>query len=87
MDDNIVNLIQGGKQEGNVLPDNSYVIEDINGTEYLARGFAIFTPHHIAIMKNGANGAVPVFLMPLDRLGVMEIASDEDDDQEELPGL
>lgn len=65
-------------ETGDGFPENNYVVEDIDDVEYFGTGFLIFTPHHCAIMKDFGKGAVPVLVVPLHRVKVAEIASDED---------
>lgn len=87
MDDNVLQFgvprtktEQAEKESGDKFPDNNYVIEDIDGKEYFARGFMVFTPHHCAIMADFGMGAVPLLVVPLVRVKVAEMA-EEDSEQ------
>lgn len=85
-DDNIVNFnqVQGGKAaDADGIPENDYVIVDVEGNEFYATGFMIFTPHHLAIMADTGKGAIPVLVMPLARVKFAEIY--DEDSQAELP--
>lgn len=83
-DDNIFNIVQGGKTgetPEQSLPEADYEITLLSGNRYYARGFLIFTTHHVAVMRDVAGlGAVPVLIVPLANL---EAAEAMDDDEEE----
>jgi hypothetical protein len=68
------------EETGDKFPENNYVIEDIDGKEFFARGFMVFTPHHCAIMADFGMGAVPLLVVPLVRVKVAEMATDEEDE-------
>jgi hypothetical protein len=89
MNDNVMpfGAIQGGKQDTEQkLPQNNYVLEDVNGDAYPATGFLIFTTQHVAVMKDTKDGAIPVLVMPLTLLKVAELVEEYvGDDEEELP--
>jgi hypothetical protein len=90
MDDNENNVfrlgsIDGGKAvDKEQIPENDYVIVDIDDQEFYASGFMIFTPHHVAIMQDQGDdkGAIPVLVLPLLRVKSAELA---EDDSMELP--
>lgn len=79
--------IQGGKEktaDEDGIPENDYTIVDIENQAFDVSGFMIFTPHHLAIMQNldGDKGAVPAFLIPLERVkiaGLTELIEGEDE--------
>lgn len=82
--DNVFSLVPGGAAKEDGLPSNRYVLEDIDGHEYGAEGFLIFTAQHIAVMRDIGKGAIPVLVMPLTQLKVAEIYED-DEAEAELP--
>jgi hypothetical protein len=65
--------VKGGKGEENSLPINDYVIVDIDNNEFYGTGFLIFTPYHLAIMRDRGGGAVPVICVPINRVKVAEL--------------
>lgn len=67
------------------IPQNVYVIVDINGDEHFAEGFLLFTSQHIAIMRDTGSGALPILVMPLDKVFSAELL--EDDSDEIIDGL
>jgi hypothetical protein len=83
MDDdknNIFSLVNGGKSldtDDQELPNYSYVIVDREGEEFYASGFMIFTSQHVAIMRDTGKGAIPVIVMPLERLHIAELVEDQ----------
>ncbi len=80
--------INGGKEEEkSSFPHSDYVIVDLDDHEFDINGFLIFTPHHLAIMRNTEDGgATPVLVMPLSRVKIAALASVIDGDgEEELP--
>lgn len=84
-DNNILQFgaIKGGKtaeEEG--IPENNYVVTDLDGEEFYASGFLIFTPHHCAIMQDFGKGAVPVLVLPLLRVAAAEMVPDEEGEPE-----
>ena len=68
-----------GAEDG--FPENNYVVEDIDGAEYFGTGFLIFTPHHCAVMKDFGKGAVPILVVPLIRVKVAEMVTDDEDEE------
>lgn len=81
MDDNVLSFVKGGKPEADAgLPDNRYIIEDIEGEEYAVEGFLIFTSQHVAVMRDEGTGAIPVLVLPLNRLKVAELYDEDEDD-------
>lgn len=84
-DAKVFNLIQGGAQSGpaevtQTIPQNEYTIVDREGNQYYAEGFALFTSQHIAIMRDTGAGALPILIMPLDRVHVVELIDDIDEE-------
>ena len=79
--------VKGGKEveEDNSIPENDYIVIDIEDNELESSGFLIFTPHHLAIMRDNGKGAVPVLCLPIGRVKAAVLASDLDDQYEELP--
>lgn len=66
------------------IPEFSYVVTDIDHNDFYADGFLIFTPHHLAIMSEiDGRGAVPVLVLPINRVIAAELVEDE----EETPSL
>ena len=65
----------------NNIPQNDYVITDIEGEQLYASGFLIFTPHHVVIMRDDGKGAIPSLVVPLFRVSYAGLV----DDEEELP--
>ncbi len=78
--DNIFSIHNGGKKASgeNTLPVNDYCLIDMTGEEFFGTGFLIFTSHHVAIMRDNGDGAVPVTMMPLANLKVAEIVEEEE---------
>lgn len=68
-------------ETGDKFPENNYVITDIDNEDFFARGFLIFTPHHCAIMNDLGSGAVPILVVPLNRVKIAEMVTDEEDEQ------
>lgn len=87
MNDNVFNLVPGTKgEDDSKLPVNRYYITNIDGQEYPAEGFLIFTSQHVAVMRDFGDGAIPVLVMPLSQLKVTELVEDDnEDDDEEVP--
>lgn len=83
--DNVFRLgsVKGGKDTTaeETIPVNDYVIMDLDGTEFFGTGFMIFTSHHIAIMKDNGNGAIPVLVVPIARVKAAELYEDIDTDE------
>lgn len=79
--------VKGGKSPGDKddgIPTNDYVIVDNDGNEFFAAGFVIFTPHHLAIMRDQGQGPVPVLVMPIGNVRVCELYEDDDEQQDLL---
>lgn len=83
--DNVFRLgaVQGGKDTDSI-PEDNYVVTDIDGMEFYATGFMIFTPHHLAIMKDEGRGAIPVLVVPIGRVRAAELSEEVDDDEAEV---
>ena len=79
-DGNVFNLVQGGKGVPSTqeISQNEYVIVDRDGNNYFAEGFALFTSQHIAIMRDTGSGALPILIMPLDRVHIVELIDEEE---------
>lgn len=77
-DNNIVQLIKGGKEDEQTLPFYEYVIVDRTGREFYHDGFLLFTSQHVAIMQDRGQHTVPVFLLPLSELSFLEIIDDDE---------
>lgn len=80
--DNIVTFgqIKGGKPDDTTddrLPEHDYCLINHDGDEFPATGFLIFTPHHIAVMRDNGKGAIPVLVMPLSELKAAALDEDE----------
>lgn len=60
------------------IPTNKYVITDIDHEEYFAEGFLIFTSHHLAVMRDFGKGAVPILVLPINRVAASEICDPEE---------
>lgn len=73
---------KGGKEteESDVIPQSDYFVKDIDDNEFDVNGFLIFTPHHLAIMRDEGQGAVPALVMPINRVKIAILASFLDDD-------
>lgn len=69
-----------GPQESDTdgIPTNEYVIEDINGNLHYAEGFLLFTSHHVAVMRDIGAGALPILVMPLDKVFAAELVEDDE---------
>lgn len=88
-DDNVVTFgaIQGGKKDADKnegIPENDYIIVDMDDNEFPATGFLLFTSHHIAIMQDRGSGPVPVLVLPLVRVKASWIDDEVDDSNPEL---
>lgn len=85
-DDNIFRLgaIPGGKgDKDDSIPENDYIVVDIDDEQYAATGFLVFTPHHLAIMRDAKKGVVPVLVLPIARVKSAEIF-EEDEEEDDL---
>ena len=81
MSDNVISLVPN-KTDGTKVYD--YAILDIDDQEWQATGFLIFTSQHVCVMSEDENGAaMPVFLIPLNRVKVVELMEFIDDDDGE----
>lgn len=69
--------VTGGKSEepDDKIPHNDYVVVDENNNEFEINGFLIFTPHHLAIMKDEGVGAIPALVLPIGRVKFAGLAS------------
>jgi hypothetical protein len=67
--------VDGGKKEESKIPQNDYVVVDIDGTEYDVNGFLVFTPHHLAIMTDEGDGVIPGLVLPIARVKTAVLAS------------
>lgn len=84
--------VQGGKgtpekESESGIPVNDYVVVDVDDESWYATGFLIFTPHHLAIMFDSGNGAgaIPVLVLPINRVKAAELYEDDTAEDEELP--
>lgn len=78
-DDNVFRFgaVKGGKDDKNEsIPENNYVVTDIDNEEFYETGFLIFTPHHLAIMRDMGKGPVPALVLPIVRVKAAEIADE-----------
>lgn len=68
--------VKGGKadDEQDSIPQNDYFVVDIDGYEFDINGFLIFTPHHLAIMRDEGKGAIPALVMPIARVRTAVLA-------------
>lgn len=55
------------------VPQNDYIIVDVQDNEYFAKGFLLFTPQHVAIMRETENGPIPALVVPLGRVAFAEL--------------
>lgn len=86
-DKNVFRILDGGKERSvtaitpdeDVIPQNPYVITDIDNDEYVAEGFLLFTSQHMAVMRDNGKGALPVLVIPLGRVKSAELVEDDDD--------
>jgi hypothetical protein len=69
----------GNEDDPNTFPVDSYVVVDVDGFEWYAEGFLVFTPDHVAIMKPGVKMAVPALVIPISRVKAA-LLDDEDHD-------
>lgn len=83
-DDNVFQFgaVPGGKgdDEDKSIPINDYVVIDVDGNEFYATGFMIFTPHHCAIMRDSGKGAIPLLVVPLNRVAAAEVYEETDEE-------
>lgn len=77
--------VDGGKKEEDIIPENDYIVVDIDDIEYDIKGFLIFTPHHLAIMTDEGKGAIPALVLPIGRVKSAVLASLLVDDEGDLP--
>lgn len=77
--------VDGGKKEEDSIPENDYVVTDVDDIEYDVNGFLIFTPHHLAIMTDEGKGAIPALVLPISRVKSAVLASLLVDDEGDLP--
>lgn len=76
MSDNVFPFKGGKDQDGTEIPVHDYVIIDVEDEEWDATGFMIFTSHHVAVMRDSTQGAVPVLVLPINRVKAATIADD-----------
>lgn len=79
--------INGDKEDDkDTIPQNDYVVIDVDDIEYDINGFLIFTPHHLAIMSDEGDGAIPALVLPINRVKTAVLAKlIPDDDTDNLP--
>ena len=77
MNDNIISF-QGGKKDEKTLPSAKYCITTMQNEEVYGEGFLVFTTHHVAIMRDTGEGAVPTIIVPLVNVNFAEIIDDEE---------
>lgn len=68
-------VIQGGRPKEDEFPVNEYEILDIDDEVFNALGFAVFTSHHIAIMRDEGSGPLPILILPLHRVKVCQLVN------------
>lgn len=81
-DGNILHFgsVKGGKEDKeNKIPTNNYVVLDADNEQFFGSGFMIFTSHHLAIMRDEGDGAVPVLVLPISRVKAAELVEDDED--------
>ena len=72
-DKNVFRIMDGGVKNGpmpseqteDTIPQNPYVVVDVNGKEHYAEGFLLFTAQHVAVMRDTGEGALPILVIPL----------------------
>lgn len=69
--------IKGGKdaEDDDSIPHNDYFVVDIDDIEYDVNGFLVFTPHHLAIMRDEGKGAIPALVLPIGRVKTAVLTS------------
>ena len=72
-------------KEDDAIPQNDYVVVDIEDVEYEVSGFLIFTPHHLAIMTDVGGGPIPGLVLPIGRVKTAVLLSVIEDSEESLP--
>jgi len=85
-DDNIFRFgtVKGGKSDDDDgIPINDYVIEDTDNVKWFETGFLVFTPQHVAVMRDEGQGAIPVLVIPLSRVKAAGLS--EEIEEEESP--
>lgn len=80
-----IGAIRGGKteevaSEEVTFPINDYTVVDVDGSDWYATGFLVFTPHHVAVMKKTGQGAVPGLVIPINRVKAAFIDEDVSED-------
>lgn len=80
-DDNVVSLVPQNNN-GPSIPESDYVIINHQGEEMFATGFLLFTSHHVAVMRDTGNGALPILVVPLTAVAYAALVEDDDDDEE-----
>lgn len=82
--DNIVQFgsIKGGKEDSTDVPQHLYEIKDHDDIIHQAHGFIIFTPQHVAVMRDTGDGALPLLIFPLEAVKYAKLI---DPAQQELP--
>lgn len=73
--------IDGNKKDEDSIPQNDYIVIDIDDLEYDVNGFLIFTPHHLAIMTDEGKGAIPALVLPIGRVKSAVLASLFDEEE------
>lgn len=82
--DNVVQFgaIKGGKETEPGVPQHQYQIKDFDDEIHEAYGFIIFTPQHVAVMRDTPEGALPLMIFPLEHV---KYAKKVDPAQLEIP--
>lgn len=83
-DNNIVQFgsIKGGKETTTEVPQHLYEVKDFDDEIHQAHGFIIFTPQHVAVMRDTGDGALPLLIFPLEHVKYAKLV---DSVQQELP--
>lgn len=78
----VFNIFQGGRTEQpedeKQIPELEYVIVDQDNNRFDIKGFVVFTPQHLALMRDDGKGPIPILVMPLTNVKFAGLAKDLD---------
>ena len=77
-DNNIFRLINSNEPIVDDAPlINTYEITDVDDVTHVAEGFLLFTSQHVAVMQETSKGALPLLVIPLNRVKFAEMVDDD----------
>lgn len=83
---NIFRLAADNSVKDDKLPQFDYVIETTDGEVDEVRGFPVFSPQYVLIMRETDSGVTfPVYMKPINLIKTFLFEEDDLDEEEELP--